>query len=76
MNFADALSLINYAFVLFFGVCVSFELADFPFLAHKKFYLLSLLGFGSVQASFLSASRRAQWSTGVTRCSSICRSFS
>ena len=45
----DALSLINYTFVLFFGVCASFELADFPFLAHKKLYLLSLLGFGSAQ---------------------------
>ena len=52
MSFADALSLINYTFVLFFGVCASFELAGFPFLAHKKLYLLSLLGFGSAQLLF------------------------
>lgn len=52
MTFIDFISFINYGFVLFFGVVVSLYLADFPFKENKKFYILTLLGFGIAQILF------------------------
>ena len=52
MSFTDLMSFVNYAFVLFFGIIVSLYLADFPFEEHKRFYTLTLLGFGIAQIIF------------------------
>lgn len=52
MSFTNLMSFVNYAFVLFFGIIVSLYLADFPFEEHKRFYTLTLLGFGIAQIIF------------------------
>lgn len=52
MNITEFIQLANYAFVLFFGITVALYLADAPFFAHKKLYILSLLGFGMAQIIF------------------------
>lgn len=52
MSLANLFSFINYGMVLFFGIVVSLYLADFPFEEHKKFYLLTIFGFGIIQIFF------------------------
>lgn len=52
MNFSVAMNLINYGFVLFFGVVSSLYLADIPFWKYKRFYLLTLFCFGLAQLAF------------------------
>lgn len=52
MSFTELMSFVNYALVLFFGIVVSLYLADFPFEEHKKFYAITLLGFGIAQVIF------------------------
>ena len=52
MNFAALCDFINYGLVLFFGIVVSLYLADFPFEDHKRFYTLTICGFGIVQILF------------------------
>ena len=49
---ATLLELINYAFVLFFGVIVSLYLADISFGDNKRQYVLTLLAFGFAQLAF------------------------
>ena len=49
MNTADIVNLINYAFVLFFGIIAAFYLADLPFEEHHRLYVLTLLGFSAIQ---------------------------
>ncbi len=46
------IELINYGFVLFFGIVVSLYLADISFHDHKGWYLLTLLSFGAAQSIF------------------------
>ncbi len=43
------IELINYVFVLFFGVVVSLYLADINFMDHKSLYIFTLLGFSAAQ---------------------------
>lgn len=52
MTISDFLNFANYGFVLFFGIVTSLYLADFSFPEHKKFYILTLLGFGIAQILF------------------------
>lgn len=49
MNAADITNLINYAFVLFFGIIAAFYMADLPFEEHHRLYALTLPGFSAVQ---------------------------
>ena len=49
MSYLTALEFANYGFVLFFGVVTSLYLADIPFRKNERFYILSLLGFGTAQ---------------------------
>ena len=49
MNAADIANLINYAFVLFFGIIAAFYMADLPFEEHHRLYALTLPGFSAVQ---------------------------
>lgn len=51
-DLATTLELINYAFVLFFGVVVSLYLADINFMDYKSLYIFTLLGFGVAQGIF------------------------
>ena len=51
-NLSSTLNLINYVFVLFFGVTASLSLADISFRTHRKTYLLSYLCFGIGQIIF------------------------
>lgn len=51
-DLSSTLNLINYAFVLFFGVTASLYLADVPFRGHHRLYILSYLGFGAGQIFF------------------------
>lgn len=51
-DLATTLELINYAFVLFFGVVVSLYLADINFMDYKSLYIFTLLGFGAAQGIF------------------------
>lgn len=63
-NLPNTLNLINYAFVLFFGITVSLCLADISFRKHRKTYLLSYLCFGIGQVIFylvLGENRLYQW---------------
>lgn len=46
------LNLINYAFVLFFGITTSLCLADISFRTQRKIYLLFYLAFGMGQFLF------------------------
>ena len=48
-DLAMILGLINYVFVLFFGVVVSLYLADINFMDHKVLYFCTLLGFGAAE---------------------------
>lgn len=52
MNLLSVLQIINYTFVLFFGIVASLYLADIPFPDNKRLYLLTLSGFGIVQLLF------------------------
>ena len=49
---ASLLELINYAFVLFFGIIVALYLADISFSENKKLYILTILTFSLVQLAF------------------------
>ena len=49
MNISDIINLMNYTFVLFFGIIVAFYLADLPFEEHHRLYVLTLLGFSALQ---------------------------
>ena len=49
MNAADIANLINYAFVLFFGIIAAFYMADLPFEEHHRLYALTLPGFSAIQ---------------------------
>ncbi len=49
---SGTLSMINYAFVLFFGITSALCLADISFRTHRRVYLLSYLGFGICQILF------------------------
>ena len=46
------LELVNYGFVLFFGIVVSLYLADINFSDHKVLYICTLLAFGVAQLVF------------------------
>ena len=75
MSFTDLMSFVNYAFVLFFGIIVSLYLADFPFEEHKRFYTLTLLGFGIAQIIFyLALGEKEAKYLCIHDCSSICLS--
>lgn len=52
MNISDIINLMNYTFVLFFGIIVAFYLADLPFEEHHRLYVLTLLGFSALQLVF------------------------
>lgn len=52
MSLANLCSFINYGLVLFFGIVASLYLADFPFEEHKRFYVLTICGFGIIQFLF------------------------
>lgn len=51
-DLSGILNIINYAFVLFFGITSALCLADISFRTHRKIYLLSYLGFGLGQFLF------------------------
>lgn len=51
-DLAMILGLINYVFVLFFGIVVSLYLADINFMDHKVLYFCTLLGFGAAEGIF------------------------
>lgn len=51
-DLAMIIELINYVFVLFFGVVVSLYLADINFMDHKSLYIFTLLGFSAAQGIF------------------------
>lgn len=55
MNAADIANLINYAFVLFFGIIAAFYMADLPFEEHHWLYALTLPGIQRHTACMLSA---------------------
>ena len=42
---ATVLNLINYIFVLIFGIVVSFYFADIPWEDNKKLHIYTLMGF-------------------------------
>lgn len=46
------IEMINYGFVLFFGIVVSLYLADINFTDHKKAYIITLISFGVAQVIF------------------------
>ena len=52
MEFSEILSLINYGFVLFFGIVVSLCFADINFRNHKIEYVVIISGFVLAQALF------------------------
>lgn len=52
INAESILNILNYAFVLFFGITISLCLADIPFSRNKKTYLLTYLIFGVAQIVF------------------------
>ena len=45
---SSVFSLVNYAFVLFFGIVASLYLADINFCDHKRVYVLTLFFFGII----------------------------
>ena len=49
---SSVFSLVNYAFVLFFGIVASLYLADINFCDHKRVYVLTLFFFGIAQLLF------------------------
>lgn len=49
---SSVFSLVNYAFVLFFGIVAALCLADIGFGDHKRVYVLTLLFFGIAQLLF------------------------
>lgn len=51
---SSVFSLVNYAFVLFFGIVAAPYLADIGFCDHKRVYVLTLFFFGIAQLLFLS----------------------
>ncbi len=52
MSVYDTLGLVNYGFVLFFGVIVSLYLADIKFKGNEKIYIFIIFLFGLGQALF------------------------
>lgn len=52
MNLEMMVEMINYGFVLFFGIVVSLYLADINFSDNKKVYLVTLIAFGIAQVIF------------------------
>lgn len=52
IDLSSLLNIINYGFVLFFGITVSLCLADISFHEHRKLYVLAYLGFGIGQFIF------------------------
>lgn len=52
MSVSDFLDFANYGAVLFFGIVLSFYLADLPFGEHKRAYVITLAGFFAAQALF------------------------
>lgn len=51
-NLEMIIEMINYGFVLFFGIVVSLYLADINFTDHKKAYIITLISFGVAQVIF------------------------
>lgn len=49
---SSVFSLVNYAFVLFFGIVAALYLADIDFCDHKRVYVLTLFFFGIAQLLF------------------------
>ena len=49
---ATVLNLINYIFVLIFGIVVSFYFADIPWEDNKKLHIYTLMGFILLQAVY------------------------
>ena len=49
---SSVFSLVNYAFVLFFGIVAALYLADIGFCDHKRVYVLTLFFFGIAQLLF------------------------
>lgn len=49
---SSVFSLVNYAFVLFFGIVASLYFADIGFCDHKRVYVLTLFFFGIAQLLF------------------------
>ena len=50
---SSVFSLVNYAFVLFFGIVAALYFADIGFCDHKRVYVLTLFFFGIACPSFL-----------------------
>ena len=51
-EYATALGLVNYAFVLFFGIVASLYLADISFGENKRLYIVTIFAFGIAQLLF------------------------
>ena len=49
IDLASLLELINYGFVLFFGIVISLYLADIHFEDNKTSYIAAILTLGAVQ---------------------------
>ena len=49
---SSVFSLVNYAFVLFFGIVAALYFADIGFCDHKRVYVLTLFFFGIAQLLF------------------------
>lgn len=52
IDLTSLLELINYGFVLFFGIVMSLYLSDIHFEDHKTFYVVTILSFGAAQILF------------------------
>lgn len=50
---SSVFSLVNYTFVLFFGIVAALYLADIGFCDHKRVYVLTLFFFGIAQLLFI-----------------------
>ena len=48
-EFVSLLGLINYGFVLFFGIVMSLYLADIHFEDNKITYIITILALGAIQ---------------------------
>lgn len=71
-EFVSLLGLINYGFVLFFGIVMSLYLADIHFEDNKIPYIITILALGAIQLlSYLMMGEIC--SINAIRCSYICR---
>ena len=52
IDLTSLLELINYGFVLFFGIVMSLYLSDIHFEDHKTFYVVTILSFDAAQILF------------------------